>query len=114
MANGVFVGLATYFAVYIQLFFAVGLLHPVSRRISIIGVILMHVGIAVLMGLPWFSLSMIAFDAIFVSSATYVALDGWARRAFGPRIGRLRTKLERNSQEPAETQERVPEPVRCI
>ncbi len=79
MANGVFVGLATYFAVYIQLFFAVGLLHPVSRRISIIGVILMHVGIAVLMGLPWFSLSMIAFDAIFISTLTYKRAENWVR-----------------------------------
>lgn len=75
VANSFFMVVATYFAVYIQLFFAVGLLHPFSRRVSIIGVILMHVGIAVLMGLPWFSLSMIAFDAIFISTATYMAAE---------------------------------------
>lgn len=80
MASGVAVGLATYFAVYIQLFFAVGLLHPVSRRISIIGVILMHIGIAFLMGLPWFSLSMIAFDAIFISTVTYEKAENLIRR----------------------------------
>ena len=104
--------LATYFAVYVQLFFAVGLLHPVSRRIALIGIILLHIGIAVLMGLPWFSLSMIAFDAIFVSSRTYMALDAWARRTFGPRVKRLRERVGRRSETASQPEERVPEPAR--
>ena len=79
-ANSVAVGLATYFAVFVQLFFAIGLLHPVSRRVSIIGVIMMHIGIAVLMGLPWFSLSMIAFDAIFISTVTYENAENRLKR----------------------------------
>lgn len=91
LSNGVLVALATYFAVYIQLFFAVGLLHPISRRITLTGVILMHIGIAVLMGLPWFSLSMIAFDAIFISNKTYVSLETWGgdrvRKLLPPRLG---------------------------
>src|SRR5699024_9939452 len=66
-SNPVLLTIATYFSVYVQLFFAIGLLHPVSRRIALIGIILLHIGIGVLMALPWFSLSMIAFDAIFVS-----------------------------------------------
>lgn len=65
----------TYFSIYVQLFFAVGLLHPVTRRLALIGVILLHGGIAVLMGLPWFSLAMLAFDAIFVSTKTYQGLE---------------------------------------
>lgn len=72
----------TYFSVYVQLFFAVALLHPVSRRLVLIGVICLHGGIAVLMGLPWFSLAMLAFDAIFVSSRTYQALQRWVGRRF--------------------------------
>lgn len=91
--NAVMVTLATYFAVYIQLFFAVGLLHRITRRIALLGVIAMHIGIAVLMGLPWFSLSMIAFDAIFVSTATFVAFDALLRRKLGPIAGRVRDRL---------------------
>lgn len=93
--NAVLVTLGTYFAVYIQLFFAVGLLHPVTRRVALLGVVAMHVGIAVLMGLPWFSLAMIAFDGIFVSTRTYRALDAWARARFGPPIRRIQARLPR-------------------
>lgn len=67
-----------------------GLLHPVTRRIAVLGVIAMHLGIALLMGLPWFSLSMIAFDAIFISAATYMALEAWLKRRFGPVLQRAR------------------------
>ncbi|HLS49783.1 MAG TPA: hypothetical protein VK024_07285, partial [Actinomycetaceae bacterium] len=77
------------------LFFAVGLLHPVTRRIALLGVVAMHVGIAVLMGLPWFSLAMIAFDGIFVSTRTYEALDRWARATAGPPLRRLRARVPR-------------------
>jgi hypothetical protein len=59
----------------------------VSRRVAIAAVIVLHVSIAVLMALPWFSLSMLAFVAIFVSASTYAALDRWlqarARALFG-------------------------------
>lgn len=77
--NGLLLTGATYFAVFVQLFFAPLLLHPLTRRVAVLSVIAMHLGIAVLMGLPWFSLSMIAFDAIFVTTATYVALGARAR-----------------------------------
>lgn len=87
--NDVMVVAATYFAVFVQLFFAVGLLHHVTRRVALVGVILMHVGIAVLMGLPWFSLSMIAFDSIFVSSATFAAVSA----ALGTLGRRTRARL---------------------
>lgn len=86
--NAVLVTAATYFAVFVQLFFAVGLLHPLTRRVALVGVVLMHVGIAVLMGLPWFSLSMIAFDAIFVSSVTWRRVE----MHLGLRFERLRRR----------------------
>ena len=76
---GLVVGVATYVVLIVELGFAFALFHPVSRRIAIAGVIVLHVAIAVLMALPWFSLSMIAFVAIFVSTTTYVAVDGWVR-----------------------------------
>jgi hypothetical protein len=81
---GVFVGLATYVVVFTQLFFPLMLLHTITRRIAIALVILFHVSIAVVMALPWFSLSMIAFDAVWVSTATLVAVDGWLRDRLRP------------------------------
>jgi hypothetical protein len=81
---GVIVGVSTYLAVFVQLFFAPLLLHRITRRIALTFVILLHLAIAVLMALPWFSLAMIAFDAIFVSTATYIFLDGWLRRRLEP------------------------------
>lgn len=96
-SNAVVLTAATYFAVYVQLFFAVGLLHPLTRRLALLGVIAMHVGIAILMGLPWFSLSMIAFDAIFVTTATFLALEALLRRRVGPAVTRLRARVPRRA-----------------
>ena len=102
-SNGLILTAATYFAVFVQLFFAPSLLHPYTRRIAVPAVIAMHVGIAVLMGLPWFSLSMIAFDGIFVSTLTYRRLEAWA----GPRLrtlgDRAAARLPRPRSEPATT-----------
>ncbi len=76
---GLVVGVATYAVMLVELGFGFALLHPLARRVAIAAVIVLHVSIAVLMALPWFSLSMLAFVAIFVSTSTYVALDGRLR-----------------------------------
>ena len=80
---GVVVGVATYAVVMFELGFGFALLHAVARRIAIGIAVLLHVSIGVLMALPWFSLSMLAVVAIFVSTSTYIALDGWLRRHVG-------------------------------
>lgn len=80
---GLVVGVATYVVLLVELGFGFALLHPVARRVAIAGVIVLHVSIAVLMALPWFSLSMVAFVAIFVSTSTYEALDRRARALLG-------------------------------
>ena len=80
---GLVVGIATYVVLLVELGFGFALLHPVARRVAIAGVIVLHASIAVLMALPWFSLSMIAFVAIFVSTSTYEALDRRARALLG-------------------------------
>ena len=85
---GLVIGLATYAVLVIELGFGFAMLHPVARRVAIAGVIAMHVAIAVLMALPWFSLSMLAFVAIFVSSSIYEALDRWLRARLRGRFGR--------------------------
>jgi len=79
VGNSLILGLATYSALGIQLLFPPLLLNRITRRIALTAVVLLHLAIAVLMALPWFSLSMVAFDAIFVSTATYVAVDRWVR-----------------------------------
>ncbi|MFZ0141714.1 MAG: hypothetical protein WAL70_11555, partial [Aeromicrobium sp.] len=74
----------TYLVILVELSFGFALPHPVARRVAIAGVIVLHVSIAVLMALPWFSLSMLAFVAVFVSTSTYVVLDRRVRaRASG-------------------------------
>ncbi|MDZ5077443.1 HTTM domain-containing protein [Nesterenkonia sp. HG001] len=93
--NPVLLTTLTYFSVYVQLFFAVGLLHPVTRRLALIGIVLLHGGIAVMMGLPWFSLAMLAFDAIFVSDRTYRFLERLAAAAGAPLRARLPGPLKR-------------------
>lgn len=67
------------------------LLHPVTRRLALLGIIVFHGGIAVLMGLPWFSLAMLAFDAIFVSSLTWRRLQLLVRRSRAHRRRRRRS-----------------------
>lgn len=79
-SNGIAVMIASYAAVYFQLFFPFMLLHRVLRKLALLGVVGMHLGIAVLMGLPFFSFFMLAGDSIFVSDKTYAAVDGWIRR----------------------------------
>jgi uncharacterized membrane protein YphA (DoxX/SURF4 family) len=81
---GVMVGLATYVVVFTQLFFPLLLIVSIAtRRIAIALILLFHLSIAVMMALPWFSLEMVAFDAIFVSGTTYVALGAWLKRRGG-------------------------------
>lgn len=97
-SNATLLAVATYAAFSIQLAFPFMLLNRLTRRLALMIVVGMHVSIAVLMALPWFSLSMIAFDAIFVSTATYVAFDRWIRPSWwrssdGPRRSRKSPEL---------------------
>jgi hypothetical protein len=78
-ANALAVMIATYVAVYIEVFFAFLLLQRWTRIIALIGIVAMHVGIAVLMGLPFFSLSMMAADGIFVRDSSYERLAAAVR-----------------------------------
>lgn len=80
---GLVVGVATYVVILVELGFGFALLHPIARRVAIAGVTVLHVSIAVLMALPWFSLSMLAFVTIFVSTSTYIAFDRRLRALVG-------------------------------
>lgn len=66
------VALVTLLTVTVQTFFPVLLLTTWTRRLALVVMTLFHLGIAVLMGLPWFSLSALALDAVFVRDGTWV------------------------------------------
>lgn len=93
VSSSVAVGLMTYLAVFLQLYFPALLLHRISRRIALVALVLLHLGIAVLMGLPWFSLAMVAFDSIFVSQRTYQACGAWVERRWRGLRSRGRRRL---------------------
>ena len=58
-------------SIMLQMAFPFMLLRRGTRVIALAGILSFHVGIGVLMGLPWFSLSMIAIDAIFIRDETW-------------------------------------------
>lgn len=70
-ASGVLVAFATWFAVAVQLFFPFLLLRRWTRVVGLLGVSGMHIGIGLFMGLPLFSLAMLAADMIFIRTVTF-------------------------------------------
>ncbi len=69
----------TYLTVIVQAYFPALLMNEWTRRFALIVICGFHLGIAVMMGLPWFSLSMIAIDAIFVRDVTWRGSARWVR-----------------------------------
>lgn len=78
-SNGLFVTVGSYVTVFVQVFFPLLLMHRGTRVVALLAIFVMHVSIAVTMALPWFSLAMLAGDAIFVRDTTYRALARWVR-----------------------------------
>lgn len=70
--------LATYFTVVIQIAFPFMLFNRVTRRLALIGILVMHVSIAVVMGLTFFSGIMMSADAVLVSGATWILIRRWS------------------------------------
>ena len=73
--------IATYATVLAQIAFPFLLFHRVTRRAALVILLGMHLSIAVLMGLPFFSGIMASADAVLVSGATWVAIVTWLRTA---------------------------------
>lgn len=80
-SSGFFVTVASYVTVFVQVLFPLLLMRRGTRVLALLAVFAMHVGIAVTMALPWFSLAMIASDAVFVRDDTYRSLIRWVRRS---------------------------------
>lgn len=62
-------------SILLQMGFAFMLLSRPTRVIALAGILSFHIGIGVMMGLPWFSLSMIAIDSIFVRDRTWKSMQ---------------------------------------
>ncbi|WP_166644206.1 HTTM domain-containing protein [Leucobacter luti] len=74
-ANASMVAVLTWSSILLQLAFPFMLLSAPTRRFALVGIWCFHVGIGVLMGLPWFSLTMIAVDFIFVRDVSWLTLN---------------------------------------
>lgn len=84
-SSGVMVMLLSYGTVIVQVAFPFTLFNRRIKNVLLVGMMLEHAGIAVLLGLPFFSLAMIAADAVFLPT-------NFLRR-LGGRITRLRDRL---------------------
>lgn len=89
-SSGLFVTVGSYVTVFVQVFFPLLLMRRMTRVAALLLVFGMHVGIAVTMALPWFSLAIMAADAIFIRDDTYRAIARWLRRARHREPGRRR------------------------
>ncbi|MFD9467766.1 HTTM domain-containing protein [Streptomyces goshikiensis] len=86
--SGVLVMLLSYGTVAVQVAFPFTLFNRRIKNVLLAAMMLEHAGIAVLLGLPFFSMAMIAADAVFLPTGFLVWLGAGAG-AFG-RVGRGR------------------------
>ena len=77
--------LVTYFTVVVQIAFPFLLFNTITRRIALVCILGMHVSIALVMGLPFFSGIMASADAVLVSGATW--WSGGCSRSWGASPG---------------------------
>lgn len=73
-AWGPAVAAASWGSVLLQIGFPLLLLVRPTRLVALAGILTFHLAIAVLMGLPWFSLTMIAVDAVFIRDRSWQRL----------------------------------------
>lgn len=96
--SGVLVAILSYSAVFVQLFFPFLLLRRSTRILALVAITGMHLGIGVLMGLMYFSMTMIAIDAIFIRDVTYQAVE----RRLAPVLRRGWDRVRRRPATPTE------------
>ncbi|MFE6282776.1 HTTM domain-containing protein [Streptomyces sp. NPDC057877] len=80
-SSGTMVLLVTYGTVIVQVAFPFTLLHRRAKNVLLAVMITEHAVIAVVLGLPFFSLAMIAADAVFLPTTFLRRVGGWAARA---------------------------------
>ncbi|AZQ36079.1 HTTM domain-containing protein [Streptomyces cyaneochromogenes] len=96
-SSGTMVLLITYGTVIVQVAFPFTLFNRRVKNVLLAAMITEHAVIAVVLGLPFFSLAMIAADAVFLPTSFLRRLGEWAARA----RGRL-SRLVRRDDDPAD------------
>lgn len=79
-AWGPMVAIGTWGSIILQSIFLLALLSRPTRLIALFGILGFHVMIGVLMGLPWFSLTMIAIDSIFIRDRSWKRITSGFRK----------------------------------
>ncbi|MHA5049598.1 HTTM domain-containing protein [Streptomyces sp. SD15] len=105
-AHGTIVLLVTYGTVAVQVAFPFTLFNRRVKNVLLAAMMTEHAVIAVVLGLPFFSLAMIAADAVFLPTSFLRRLGGWATRA----RGRLFPSGVRKLPDPRVPDPRVPDP----
>ncbi|MEB8342795.1 HTTM domain-containing protein [Streptomyces endophyticus] len=80
---GPMVLLVTYGTVAVQVAFPFTVFNRRLKNVLLVFMMLEHAVIAVVLGLPFFSLAMIAADAVFLPTSFLVRVGGWVARARG-------------------------------
>ncbi|MFE5892205.1 HTTM domain-containing protein [Streptomyces sp. NPDC056462] len=96
-SSGTMVMLITYGTVIVQVAFPFTLFNRRVKNVLLAAMITEHAVIAVVLGLPFFSLAMIAADAVFLPTSFLRRLGDWAARARGGL-----SRLARRSDDPTE------------
>lgn len=99
-ANGTLVMLVTYGTVLVQVAFPFTLLNRRVKNVLLALMITEHAVIAVVLGLPFFSLAMIAADAVFLPTSFLRRLGDGAARARGGLFSGVRGRRDRASRGP--------------
>ncbi|MFJ4500682.1 HTTM domain-containing protein [Streptomyces sp. NPDC088864] len=94
-SSGVMVMVLSYATVIVQVAFPFTLFNRRVKNVLLVAMICEHAGIAVLLGLPFFSMAMIAADAVFLPTAFLVWLGGRVA------LGRQRLFRQRAPEVPA-------------
>ncbi|MFF1260497.1 MULTISPECIES: HTTM domain-containing protein [unclassified Streptomyces] len=82
-SHGLMVMLVSYGTVVVQVAFPFTLFNRRVKNVLLVAMMCEHAAIAVLLGLPFFSLAMIAADAVFLPTPFLKRLGGWVARARG-------------------------------
>jgi hypothetical protein len=104
-SGGVVVMLLTYGTVIVQVAFPFTLFNRRVKNVLLVIMMLEHAGIAVLLGLPFFSMAMIAADAVFLPTGFLIGLGALVvrRRDRLPAGSAVPSQLRRSSEDEPRT-----------